>query len=198
MALTVAATVQLVFFNSYSSYGSRYGQYSINNPYCLTPPKLFINGKLLGLISTNRHVQNRYSPEAFIYTLNNDIQSLLSGNIFESEVDARRKQGESFIEAHDGTFLGKLNPDRFDNDSIFNRFGPYGNRYSTLSIFNRFSNYGSQFSQISPYNKFTSTPPKIIQKGEFRAYLTKNKFLSPNVDPDEILGWAKSNIGRYG
>ena len=185
-------------FNSYSSYGSEYGRYSINNPYCSSPPKLFINSKFLGHVSANRYVLNRYSPEAFIYTLRNDINSLLLGKINETDSDVRRSQGESFIEAYDGTFLGKINPNRYDIESIFNEYGPYGNRYSTSSIFNRFSNYGSQFSDLSPYNKYSSNPPKIIHLGRDEAYLTKNEMLSPRIDPDEILKWAQTNVRKYG
>lgn len=185
-------------FNSYSSYGSEYGRYSINNPYCSSPPKLFINSKFIGHVSANRYVLNRYSPEAFIYTLRNDINSLLLGKINETDSDVRRSKGESFIEASDGTFLGKINPNRYDIESIFNKYGPYGNRYSTSSIFNRFSNYGSQFSSLSPYNKYSSNPPKIIHLGRDEVYLTKNEILSPRIDPDEIFKWAQNNVGKYG
>lgn len=185
-------------FNPYSPYGSEYGAYSLNNPYCSTPPKLFINGNLLGLISVNSYIQNRIPTESFLYTLKNNLTYLLEGKIIESESQARQLNRESFIEAGDGTFLGKLNPDSFDKDSVFNRFGSYGNKFSQLSIFNRFSNYGGQFSSLSPFNNFTSTPPKIYVKGKFVAYLTVNQNLKPRIHPDELLDWAKKNISVYG
>jgi glutaredoxin-related protein len=185
-------------FNPYSPYGSEYGSYSINNPYCTTPPKLFINGRLLGLITANRYVTGRIAPEAFLHSLKNDLRSLLAGRIIESESHARQLKHESYIEATDGTFLGKLNPNRFDRDSIFNQFGPYGNKFSQTSIFNKFSNYGSQFSNLSPYNKFTQTPPKVYVNGKFVGYLTVNQYLSPRIDPEELLQWAEQNVNRYG
>ena len=104
---------------------------------------------------------------------------------------------ESFIEAQDGTFLGKLKPNPFDIESIFNKFGANGNKFSQTSIFNKFSQYGNQFSNLSPYNKFAQSPPRIFINGEFYAYLTKNKYLTPHIDPEEIISWSEHNISKY-
>jgi hypothetical protein len=178
---------------------NQYGPYgSINNPYSTSPPKLIINGGLLGYVTANPHIANVISPEAFLYTLENDIHSLLAGQVIESETQARQLAGESFIEAQDGTFLGKISPNRFDTHSIFNRFGPYGNKFSQTSIFNKFSNYGNQFSQLSPYNKFSRTPPRVFVKGEFVAYLTVITLLQPRIDPVDILDWAEKNVSKFG
>jgi len=185
-------------FNPYSQYGSVYGAYSINNPYTNTPPKLFISGTLIGYVTTNPYIQNRVAPEAFLYSLNNNLQTLLSGHVIESETQARQLDGESFIEAQDGMFLGKLDPNKFDSDSIFNKFGPYGSKFSQTSIFNKFSDYGSQFSQLSPFNKFSQTPPNLFVNGQFIAFLTVNKYLTPRVDPENLLEWAETNVNRYG
>ena len=130
--------------------------------------------------------------------MNNNLQALLSGHIIESETQARQLGGESFIEAQDGTFLGKLNPNKFDSDSIFNKFGPYGSKFSQTSIFNKFSDYGSQFSQLSPFNKFSQTPPNLFVNGQFIAFLTFNKYLTPLGDPENLLEWAETNVNRYG
>jgi hypothetical protein len=185
-------------FNQYSPYGSEYGMYSINNPYCTTPPQLFINGKFRGHISVNQFVPNRIPTEAFLYTLRNNLQALLSGNIIESESHARQLNYESYIVAGDGTFLGKLNPNRFDTESIFNRFGPYGNKFSQLSIFNKFSPYGgNQFSPLSPYNSFSTNPPKLYVRGKFIAYLTTNQSLNPRLHPDKLLEWAEANVSKF-
>ncbi|MFT5717187.1 MAG: hypothetical protein ACI9T7_001373 [Oleiphilaceae bacterium] len=185
-------------FNPYSQYGSEYGSYSLNNPYTTTPPKLFINSSFLGYVTANQHTQNRISPEAFFYTLENDFNSLLSGVIVQSETQARKLQRESFIEAQDGTFLGKLTPNKFESNSIFNKNGAYGNKFSQTSIYNNFSDYGSQFSEYSPYNKFSNSPPKAFVNGEFVAYLTKNKFIEPRIDPDDIMEWSERNISTFG
>lgn len=185
-------------FNRYSPYGSEYGALSISNPYCASPPKLIINGRLIGRVTENRYISNRISPEAFLYTLKNNLPALLAGNIVESESRARQLERESFIEAGDGTFLGKLNPNKFDSDSVFSKYGPYGNKYSSTSIFNKFSNYGGRFSGLSPYNKLTGTPPKLYVEGKFIGYLTVNKHLSPRIDPDELFNWASRSVRKYG
>ena len=185
-------------FNQYSDYGSRYGQNSVNNPYCSTPPKLIIDGRLLGYVTVNQYVAGAIPTEAFLYTLRNDLGSLLAGQISGSASEVRQLNGESFIEAEDGTFLGKLKPDRFDNESIFNQYGQFGSQYSPSSIFNKFSTYGNQFNTFSPYNQFSTHPPKLYVKGKFFAFLTKNQYKLPRIDPDELLSWAEQNISRYG
>jgi hypothetical protein len=185
-------------FNDYSPYGSPYGQYSVNNPYSTTPPKLFIQGKLLGRVTKNQYVPSAIPTESFLSTLKNDMQGLLAGRIIRNHSEARRKSGESFIAAEDGTFLGNLRPNRYDQDSIFNTFGPYGSKYSQTSIFNRFGTYGNAYSLQSPYNRATSTPPKVFHEGRFVAYLTANKRLNPRILPDEIQEWARKNVRKYG
>lgn len=185
-------------FNPYSPYGSQYGTHSINNPYCSAPPKLIINGRLIGRVTANRAIPDRIAPEAFLYSLQNALPALLSGKIVKSEIHAREIQGESFLEAADGTFLGKLNPNQFDQESIFNKFGPYGSQFAETSIFNQFSKYGGQFSALSPYNCFTKTPPKVYLRGKQVGYLTANSLISPRISPDEILQWAEKNAPRYG
>jgi hypothetical protein len=185
-------------FNEYSLYGSPYGQYSVNNPYCSTPPKLVINGTLLGFVTKNQYVANAIPTEGFLYTLRHDIQSLLAGQIIQSQVQARQMSGDSFIQAADGTFLGSLRPNTYDQDSIFNRYGPYGNRYSQTCIFNRYGQYGGRYSSLGPFNPHTSTPPQVYHGGRAFAYLTVNTRLKPRIDPDEIMDWAEQNVRKYG
>ncbi len=183
-------------FNQYSQYGSPYGQFSIHNPYTSTPPRLLVSGREIARVTANRIISNRMAPEAFVYALKNDIRGLLRGTPVTSEPEARQATGQSFIQAENGQFLGKLNPNKFDSDSIFNKFGPYGSKFSNTSIFNKFSDYGSQFSAFSPFNKFTTTPPILFLNGQFTAHLTVNSMLSPRVDPDQILEWAERNVPK--
>lgn len=185
-------------FNEYSPYGSPYGQYSINNPYCSTPPKLVINDKLLGFVTKSQYVTNAIPTEGFLYTLKNDIHSLLSGQIVQNQVQARQMSGDSFIQAADGTFLGSLRPNKYDQDSIFNRYGPYGNRYSQTCILNRYSPYGGRYSSLSPFNPNTSTPPQVYHGGKAIAYLTVNTRFRPRIHLDEIMNWATQNVRKYG
>lgn len=185
-------------FNTYSQYGSPYGRYSVANPYCTTPPKLYINGGLVGHVSVNPHVYRRIPTEAFLSSLKNDLNGLLRGRISGSETETRVGRRESFIEAADGTFLGKLSPNKLDQESVFNEFGLYGNKFSQQSVFNKFSVYGNQFNTNSPFNQFSNNPPKLYVRGKFVAYLTKNRLLGPRVDPDELLEWAARNVASDG
>jgi hypothetical protein len=183
-------------FNEYCPYGGDYGQFSPKNPYNTQPPSLFINGKFLGVVSANEYVQNRIPYTAFIYTLKNDLRSLLNGQVLTDEIDLRTKLGDSFIQAADGTFLGSLNPNPFDTSSIFNKFGPHGSKFNQLSIFNKFGNYGGKFSPLSPFNTYSNHPPVIMHGGKQIAHLTVNQRFKPRIDPEGILEWAKAHVRR--
>ena len=180
-------------FNAYSPYGSQYGAYSLNNPYCQSPPQLILRGKFVGNVSANAYVQNRISNEDFLAALKHDLRSLLRGEVPRG---GGAKRDGVYIQAQDGQFLGRLNPNRYDQQSIFNKFGPYGNKFSNTSIFNKFSNYGGQFSQLSPYNRLSRTPPQILNSGMFVAHLTVNAMMTPRVDPSEVFDWAEKNVQR--
>lgn len=116
-----------------------------------------------------------------------------------AELNRRIQNGESFLVANDGQYLGKLTLNRFDAESVANKFGDYGSRFSTVSIFNKFNNYGSRFSSLSPFNKFTSTPPTIYLQGSKHGYLTKNRFVAggQKIDPDELFDWLEKKGLRF-
>ncbi len=187
---------QTSIFNAYSKYGSEYGQLSLNNPYCQQPPRLFIRGSLMGPVSKNPYVPDRIPTEAFLYSLKNDLRSLLAGRRPAGELAVRANTGDTFILAGDGKFLGSLNPNRYKQDSLFNKYGPYGNRYSQTSIFNKYSPYGSRLSSLSAYNPRATNPPKVLSGDKEIAWLTSNRSLNPRLDPDEILDWAARNVRR--
>ncbi len=180
-------------FNEYSQYGGQYGVFSLNNPYCQSPPQLFLRGRFVGNVSANQYVPNRISNKAFLAALKHDIRALLRG---EMPKDGGIKREGIYLQAQDGQFLGNLNPNRFDQDSISNKFSPYGNKFSQTSIFNKFSTYGGQFSQLSPFNRISNTPPRILDGGKFVAYLTVNTMKTPRVDPNEVMEWAERNVRK--
>lgn len=63
---------------------------------------------------------------------------------------------------HD-VFLGKLNADCYDSESIWNEYGTYG----------------SEYSSYSPWNEYASTPPVVVDsRGNFYGYMTANEFIS--------------------
>jgi hypothetical protein len=58
--------------------------------------------------------------------------------------------------APNGQYLGNLNGNRFDPNSVSNPFGRYGNQFSPDSINNPFSRWGSQFSPDGVRNPFAT------------------------------------------
>ena len=82
-------------------------------------------------------------------------------------------------------FLGCLDCNRFDSDSICNKFGTYGSRFSSDSIFNRFGTYGSRFDSSSPWNRFSSSnsvPVAVDRQGTFYGYFTINRFRTDAIN----------------
>jgi hypothetical protein len=97
--------------------------------------------------------------------------------------------GKARIIADDGTYLGLVSSNRFDSDSIINRFGDYGSRYSRTSIFNGVGRYGGTLSSTSPWNKMASRPPKVFVGERFVGYLSANKFKTTRIDPHALLAY---------
>ena len=183
-------------FNHYCPYGGQFGRFSPENPYTTTPPKLFINGSEIGRVSANSFIQNRIPADAFMHSLRNDIPGLLLQNVSRSDKPVWASVGGTFIQAGDGTFLGSLNPNKFDIQSIFNRYGEYGNKYSSLSIFNKYAQFGGRYSLLSPYNPRSTSPPEIISGNHRVAYLTVNTEFSPRVDPEDVFKWAEAHVKK--
>ena len=66
------------------------------------------------------------------------------------------------IYAPDGTYLGRLNSNPYDPESVANPYGRYGSPYSSQSITNPYGSYGSPYSSLSPTNPYTSSPPVVV------------------------------------
>lgn len=92
-----------------------------------------------------------------------------------------------FIFAHDGQFLGFVNDNRFDPDSICNGFGQYGSKFSQTSIWNDFGPYGGDFGSLSAFNNLSSTPPVLFDEIGPLAYVTTNSVLTPRLDSFYLL-----------
>ena len=74
-------------------------------------------------------------------------------------------------------YLGKLNANEYDPESIWNEYGKYGNKYNSNSIWNEYGKYGSDYSQYSPFNDYASHPPVLKDKnGRFYGYFTANEY----------------------
>jgi len=77
--------------------------------------------------------------------------------------------------AEDGTYLGKVNNDQNDPESIANPNGKYGSKYSPISINNEQGVYGSKISLQSANNPNTAHAPNMfgIGYGSAPTYLGK-------------------------
>lgn len=80
-------------------------------------------------------------------------------------------------------FLGCLNCDKFDEESIWDFNNEYGSSFGKYSIWNKFKDYGGVNGEYSPFNKFTGNAPKLVDaKGNFYGYLTVDKFIKDRTD----------------
>jgi hypothetical protein len=80
-------------------------------------------------------------------------------------------------------YLGCLNCNEYDSNSVWNQYGNYGNKYSSISIWNKYGDYGGEYSSYSPWNAYASYPPAIVDsKGDFYGYLTVNSYESKRAD----------------
>ena len=86
---------------------------------------------------------------------------------------------------HD-VFLGCLNTNRYDSNSIWNPYGTYGSKYNSKSIWNQYGTYGGEYSSYSPFNPYASNPPVLVDKdGNFYGYFTANRY-NPKRTRDKL------------
>jgi hypothetical protein len=96
----------------------------------------------------------------------------------------------SLCVAQESNYLGNLNNNPFDLNSIANQYGLYGNVYSPNSIYNPNSPYGNPFNNKSAMNPYATDAPKLYdQNGNYRGRLSVNPY-----DPDSI----SNPFGQFG
>ena len=93
---------------------------------------------------------------------------------------------EGVLIADDGQFLGNVNDDRFDPNSIANRYGTHGNRHNSYTIWSRYGTYSGTYMSLSPWNDFTTTPPIIFFSDDTFIFVTANSSISPAIHPNEL------------
>lgn len=71
-------------------------------------------------------------------------------------------QGLILVDPSDGKYLGNLNANRYDPNSVSNPYGQYGSRYSPDSINNPYGQYGSRYSPKSATNPYATQAPVIV------------------------------------
>lgn len=69
--------------------------------------------------------------------------------------------GGGRIVAADGQYLGRLNANRYDPESVANPYGRYGSPYSATSINNPHGRYGSPYSPQSATNPYAAQAPRV-------------------------------------
>lgn len=89
---------------------------------------------------------------------------------------------DAVIVSQEGKFLGNLS-NKYDSNSIFNKYGDHGSKYNSDSIWNKYGDYGGAYGSESAFNKTTSTPPLIIKDRKIIGRLTKNRSLAGAIDP---------------
>jgi len=79
-----------------------------------------------------------------------------------------------------GEYLGRLGGNRFCGDCSANPWAPINNPYNPNSLTNRFGPYGNRFSAYSPYNRFATETPAIY--GEDPGYGSSANDVESNED----------------
>ncbi len=86
-------------------------------------------------------------------------------------------------------YLGRLSENKYDSESISNKYGQYGSRYGN-TVTNPYSPYGNRYSSTSITNQYTTDAPKIYaEDGTYLGKLSANKY-----DPESI----SNPYGPYG
>jgi len=95
----------------------------------------------------------------------------------------------TIVVAYDGTFLGVVDSDAYNSDSICNQYGEYGSGYG-IGIFSKYGTYGDRYSETGAYNERSENPPLLIKDGQPIAYVTKNLHFKNRLDPDFLQQMA--------
>ncbi len=66
------------------------------------------------------------------------------------------------VDQQTGKYLGNLNSNQFDPNSVSNPYGQFGSKYSPDSINNNLGTYGSPYSNSSVNNPYATGAPAII------------------------------------
>ncbi|KZX38234.1 hypothetical protein [Wohlfahrtiimonas chitiniclastica] len=94
--------------------------------------------------------------------------------------------GASIVSQISKKYLGSIT-NKYDSNSIFNKYGNYGSEYYADSIMNDYGIYGGKYSAESPFNEYTSTPPYIVKNGHIIGYLTVNTYMNNALNPYVLI-----------
>ena len=104
---------------------------------------------------------------------------------------------------HD-VYLGCLTCNKYDSESIWNKYGAYGSKYNDKSIWNKYGTFGSKYNTYCPWNEYSNNPPVVVDKeGDFYGYFSANKYISKRVTNEWLLEicdnweWIMDNFDKY-
>jgi hypothetical protein len=119
------------------------------------------------------------------------IDSLLAGPAQQINAEELEELVGGRLVAPDGAFLGLINADTSDSQSIINSWGQYGFSDSPTSIFNPAIPYGGKDGIFSPFNPSSPSPPSIYKEGKFYVYLTENINFRPRTSPRQLITFLR-------
>lgn len=125
------------------------------------------NYKYLGRLSVNTYDPESVSNPLGIYgnpygsTVNNQLSIYGSPYSPKSINYPYPSVSSPILIGEDGKYLGRLNSNIYDPESVSNPYGRYGSPYSPDSINNPYGKYGSPYSPYSVTNPYTTQAPKI-------------------------------------
>ncbi len=73
-----------------------------------------------------------------------------------------RADSPYLVDPSTGKYLGTLNSNQYDPNSVANPYGKFGSPYSPDSVNNPYSKWGSPYSNSSPNNPYATKSPIII------------------------------------
>ncbi len=125
------------------------------------------------------------------------LQNLLAGLYSQEsadEIPISERQGQSYLVAGNKQFLGRIVNSNTQAESIFNKYGTYGSRFSPTSIFNKYCPYGGEYGQWSPENPYCNTPPKLFINGQFLGHISSNRYVQQKIPYDGFLYALNNNL----
>lgn len=86
--------------------------------------------------------------------------------------------------------------DESEGNSILNKYGRFGNRYSTdSSIWNRYGDFGSRYANTSVCNPYALDPPIVVtETGKALGYLTENRYMLGAITDEAVQTWLSKVV----
>ena len=147
------------------------------------------------MIRAEENYQEQRRQQAAMTEAANQIGRAISGSFQQPATSNSHNYGQQNynsggkLYSKDGKFLGNVNNNQYDPDSISNPYGKYGSEYSSESINNPYGTYGSQYSDKSPNNQYSDGAKLYSNDGKYLGNVNGNQY-----DPNS----TSNPYGKYG